>query len=276
VKTDSLFHRIFTQVPAIFFELIGQPEIEGYEFKSIEVKQTAFRIDGVFVPLESTSQQPVYFLEVQFQRDNYLYHRLFAELFMYLEQTPETQDWQVVVIYPRRSLEPEQTYLHRSLLSSPQVQRIYLDEMGTSASGSVGLGLLQLIVEPEQTAPQRGRELLAQVSQSSSGIDEGLLIELIETTMVYKFPQMSRQEIAHMLGLVELQQTRVYQEGREEGREEEARSLVLKLLSRRVGAVPSNLLSQVQPLPLDQLEALGEALLDFSQPADLEIWLQQR
>ena len=44
------------------------------------------------------------------------------------------------------------------------------------------------------------------------------LLELIETILVYKFPQMSRQEIEAMFGLSELKQTRVYQEAKEEGK----------------------------------------------------------
>jgi predicted transposase/invertase (TIGR01784 family) len=279
VKTDSLFHRIFRQAPAIFFELIGQPAIVGYQFQSIEVKQTAFRIDGVLVPPSSAPESGVYFIEIQFQKDNFLYHRLFAELSIYLKQHPETMDWHAVVIFPKRSLEPERTHLHRSLLSGSQVQRVYLEDLGTAARESVGLGLLQLIVEPNTTAAQQARELLVQVRQGSSQVDQELLIELIETTMVYKFPRMSRQEIAAMLGLVELQETRVYQEGVEEGQQkgrvEEARSLILKLLTRRVGTVPPDAESQIQSLSVEQLEALGEALLDFSTLADLETWLQQ-
>jgi len=36
----------------VFFELLGQSSVdaEAYEFLSVEVKQTAFRIDGVFLP----------------------------------------------------------------------------------------------------------------------------------------------------------------------------------------------------------------------------------
>ena len=53
------------------------------------------------------------------------------------------------------------------------------------------------------------------------------LIELIETIVVYTFPRLSREEIATMLGLSDLKETRVYQETREEalkeGRQEEAR-----------------------------------------------------
>jgi hypothetical protein len=62
--------------------------------------------------------------------------------------------------------------------------------------------------------------------------------------------------------------------GIEKGAVQEARSLVLRLLSRRVGVLSSEVRSQVESLPLEQLESLGEALLDFSSAADLDEWLQ--
>ncbi|MDK2460462.1 DUF2887 domain-containing protein, partial [Aphanizomenon sp. PH219] len=50
MKTDSIFYRLFQEIPSIFFELIGNsPQLaELYQFSSVEVKQTALRIDGVF------------------------------------------------------------------------------------------------------------------------------------------------------------------------------------------------------------------------------------
>jgi hypothetical protein len=60
------------------------------------------------------------------------------------------------------------------------------------------------------------------------------------------------------------------QEGQQEG---EAR-LVLRLLDRRVGELSPEVRSQIQSLSLPQLESLGEALLDFSQPSDLQNWLR--
>ncbi|NJL39753.1 MAG: DUF4351 domain-containing protein [Leptolyngbyaceae cyanobacterium RM2_2_4] len=55
--------------------------------------------------------------------------------------------------------------------------------------------------------------------------------------------------------------------------EQAERSLILRLLKRRVGEVPESLITQIESLPIEQLEALGEALLDFSSMADLENWL---
>ena len=75
----------------------------------------------------------------------------------------------------------------------------------------------------------------------------------------------------------ELKQTRFYQEvfteGRQEGRQEEGVSLILRLLQRRCGELSSPLREQVTRLSLPQLEALGEALLEFGELADLEQWL---
>jgi predicted transposase YdaD len=114
-------------------------------------------------------------------------------------------------------------------------------------------------------------------------------MELVETILVYKFPNYSRQEIAAMLGMsdlsAELKQTRVYQEaleegreqGREEGREEGSqqatRSLILRQLERRFGPLPER--SQIGQLSLPQLERLAEVLLDFQTKTDLENWLNQ-
>ena len=65
----------------------------------------------------------------------------------------------------------------------------------------------------------------------------------------------------------------ILEEGRQEGRQEGERSLVLRQLARRFGELPEALRSQVESVPPEQLESLGEALLDFTAIADLENWL---
>jgi predicted transposase YdaD len=76
-----------------------------------------------------------------------------------------------------------------------------------------------------------------------------------------------------------MQQSVIYQEwieeGRAEGRLDGERSLILRLLTCRVGEMPPEPRTKVQSLSLAQLEALGEALLDFSEPADLANWLDE-
>jgi hypothetical protein len=49
--------------------------------------------------------------------------------------------------------------------------------------------------------------------------------------------------------------------------------MTLRLLNRRCGPLTDATTAQIQALPLGQLEALADALLDFQGPADLAAWL---
>lgn len=60
-----------------------------------------------------------------------------------------------------------------------------------------------------------------------------------------------------------------------QGVERGERSLIFRLLTRRVGDLSDSVRSQIEQLSLPQLEALAEALLDFSSMADLENWLRE-
>jgi len=59
----------------------------------------------------------------------------------------------------------------------------------------------------------------------------------------------------------------------EEGIIKGAQGLTIRLLTRKVGNLPPELLAKVSSLNLEQVEALAEALLDFKQVEDLERWL---
>jgi predicted transposase/invertase (TIGR01784 family) len=62
----------------------------------------------------------------------------------------------------------------------------------------------------------------------------------------------------------------------ETGIEKGQRSLVLRQLTRKVGALPEHILDRITTLSLAQLESLGEALLDFTAIADLSAWLDHQ
>ena len=68
----------------------------------------------------------------------------------------------------------------------------------------------------------------------------------------------------------------ILEEGREEGKQAEALTLIMRQLPRRIGTVEPELEAQIRELTTQELEELGEALLDFSEPADLTVWLQAR
>lgn len=88
-----------------------------------------------------------------------------------------------------------------------------------------------------------------------------------------------------MFGLDELKQTRYFQDvqqearqaglhqGRQEGVQAGELALVTRQLAKRVGALDAAVHQQLQQLTLSQIEALGEALLDFRGIEDLRAWL---
>jgi predicted transposase YdaD len=96
-----------------------------------------------------------------------------------------------------------------------------------------------LFYEIFQTQPQLPLELLGQ---------DG------ETILVYKFGSLTTKELEAMLGLSELKQTRVYQEGREEGREE----AIAALLQRQFNnfSLPFALFPIMKSLILARIESI--------------------
>jgi hypothetical protein len=67
----------------------------------------------------------------------------------------------------------------------------------------------------------------------------------------------------------------LYQQDRELAKQEGEQRLIIRLLNRRFGEIDASLIEQIQGLSIDQLELLGDALLDFTAISDLETWLNQ-
>jgi len=67
-----------------------------------------------------------------------------------------------------------------------------------------------------------------------------------------------------------------YQRDKQQARRDGEEHLILRQLNRRFGEIKSSLIEQIQLLSIEQLENLADALLDFSQVADLETWLKQQ
>jgi predicted transposase YdaD len=96
------------------------------------------------------------------------------------------------------------------------------------------------------------------------------IIELLESVLMSKFSQLSRQEIEAMFLVSDIKQTRVYQEAKQEGE----KNLLLRQLSKRFGKLGDAYIKSINSLTIAQLEDLGEALLDFGDINDLEQWLK--
>jgi predicted transposase YdaD len=65
------------------------------------------------------------------------------------------------------------------------------------------------------------------------------------------------------------------EEGRQEGRQEGELAVIMRQFKRRIGSVEPELQERIRQLSVNQLEDLAEALLDFSNTADLVAWLDR-
>jgi predicted transposase/invertase (TIGR01784 family) len=210
----------------------------------------------------------MYFVEVQFQNDARFYARFFSEIFLYLRQYDEPDDWQAVVIFPDRNTEPEGRLRYRALLGCDQVQQIYLDELTEEAS--LSLGILKLIVEPEVTAVDRARRLLEQARAESVETVRRDMMELIETVVSYKFSNISQEELQAMFTITEdeFKQSRLYRdiseralrEGLEEGRQEGEREGKLKTVPELLKlGLSLEQIAQALHLPIEEVEVATTA-----------------
>ena len=273
MRRDSIFYKLFQQYPNLLFTLLTNPpeNADEYRFDSVAVKEPKFEIDGVFLPPEGENPGVVYFCEVQFQKDELLYERVFAESYLYFYRNrARFSNFQIAIIYPSRNLEQGDILPYSNLLNSSQVNRIYLDELGDIRQLPVWVALMVLTTLEDEQATQEARYLLERNQQEETQPANRAIIELITTIMVYKFDNKSQREVEEMLGIT-LKETRVYREIKQEGE----KSLIFRLLNRRVGELPEDVRQQVEILSLEELENLGEALLDFSSMADLQAWLEE-
>lgn len=287
MKTDSLFYRLFQEWPQLALELLKLPYSgDSYCFVSEEIKQTGFRIDGLFKPVTADPDHPLIFAEVQYQPDTQFYGRFLSEIVLYLYRQKPGRPWLAMVIYPSRAIEKSAGIEFEPFMTMPQIQRIYLEDYQNPAALTPAQGLISLIASHEQQAIQVARKLAKQ--RTIHGLD---ILNFVETVLVYKLPHLTREEIQTMLALqdIELKQTRFYQEiameerqegikeGIKEGRKEESITLLTRLLRRKFRLLPElePALQRLPDMEIEKLEDLADALLDFTDIKDLENWLSQ-
>jgi predicted transposase YdaD len=164
------------------------------------------------------------------------------------------------------------------------VTRVYLDEWAQPRQTLPQRVIGVLLAAPLQAVGE-ARTMLGQLRKEAA-IDTAVraaIVNVVETILVYKLPTLSREEIQAMLELtdIELKQTRFYQEvftegeqaGWQKGRQEGEVTLLLRLLQRRCGELAPAVKERIAHLSLSHLEALGEAVLEFREAADLDQWL---
>jgi predicted transposase YdaD len=301
VNTDRWYYRVFQSAPDLIRALLPgseaglsselglDPDVPGdqlYRFEALELKELSHRLDGVLWPRQTTGcaetgspEFPVVLLEVQMHPDSGFQHRLAAQSCRFLQKHPQVEHLEVVVITPHKRMSLGPTKLPRLLqVLLQEVHWISLEELSQQPNLDPLLNLLTLPVRPESELAASSQQILARRPD---------LDTVVLPMLVQRFPQLTEEEIMVIAGIPreEIRHTRAVQdwlaegrqeglqEGRQEGRQEGEATVTLRQLNRRCAPLSEATTAQIQALPVDKLEALADALLDFQGPADLAAWL---
>ena len=304
MKTDHWFYGLFQSAPDLIALLLPSVDAAGasaapflgpdspgdalYCFEAPELKAANHRLDGAFWPRggeRGTPEQPVVLLEVQMHSKVDFHHRLAAQSFRFLQQHPQVQHLAVVVVLPHRRLRLGPAQVPHQLQAFVEgVHWLSLNDLGHQSGLHPLITLLTLPVLAKAELQPATQQILQPRPD---------LLDTVVTIMVERFPHLTRKEIMALIKLPtgHLRHTRAVQEwmeeGRLEGRQEgeargeargraaEAATMTLRLLNRRCGPLSAATTARIQALPLQQLEALSDALLDFAGADDLASWLAE-
>ncbi len=212
---------------------------------------------------------PVVLLEAQMHPDSGFHHRLAAQTYRFLQQQPQVEHWAVLVITPHNRLKLGPTKALQVFLEK-QVVWLNLEELSCRPQLDPLLNLLTLPVRPESELAASSQQILARRPD---------LDTVVLPMLVQRFPQLTEEQIMVIAGIPreEIRHTRAVQdwlaEGRQEGEARGEAKVTLRQLNRRCGPLSEANTAQIRALPLEQLEALADALLDFQGPTDLVAWL---
>jgi hypothetical protein len=166
---------------------------------------------------------------------------------------PESFRAAIIVIHQLPPI-PETLWLR--LLGRGTVQKRAIDELAALPSNQPYVKItLELLYNLQQNL---------RINQSPE-------IETEDRELIMRLAPLYQQEreLARQEGLQQ-----GLQQGEQRGLQQGEKLLIIRQLNRRIGTMDSSLIQQVQKLPVEQLEELGEALLDFTSVTDLQTWLQ--
>jgi predicted transposase YdaD len=133
------------------------------------------------------------------------------------------------------------------------------------------------------TATNQPQILLEQIVQRVNQVQTTQRPEISAYTQILAGLKFKKDLIRKLFREGMMRESVIYQEILEEGEqrgekkgEQRERSLVLRQLTRKLGELPPEIREQVETLSLEQLENLGEALLDFTSLLDLQAWLANK
>ncbi|CCI38112.1 Rpn family recombination-promoting nuclease/putative transposase [Microcystis aeruginosa] len=250
--------------------LLGEPLLFT-QLSPSELSLEPIRADALIL-LES--DQMILHLEFQTDPDPKMSFRMLDYRTRVYRRFPK-KTMRQVVIYLKETSSPlvqENAFILPNTRHEYEVLRLW----EIAAEKMLGLsGLLPLAnLGKTPNRPEILRQVAAKIDNIEGRTEKS---NLAAATAILAGLVLSKEIIGSLLREEIMRESVIYQDiresGKAQGRREEAVSLILRLLNRRLGEISSTLGQQIRELSLEQLETLGEALLDFTSLTDLTTWL---
>ena len=260
--------------------LLGEP-IALSIVQPSELLLEPIRADSIILlrSSQSSTQKALLHLEFQTQPERKIPFRM-LDYYVRIYRTAPDKTIRQIVIYLRPSRSP---LVYQTQFQSPttshhyEVIRLWEQpfESFLSSPGLLPFAILSKVdshVEALQTIAERIRDTPDSSMQQSIAASTAILAGLVS---------LDQSLIQRIIGMDLLEESTVYQsihqEGRQaglqEGRQEGERLTLLRLLTRKLGPLPAQLIDKIGQLSIDQLNKLTDSLLDFTTVSDLEAWL---
>jgi predicted transposase/invertase (TIGR01784 family) len=280
MRSDPIFYELFQVAPQTFFELIQVKPSCSYTFKSITVKTTEKRIDGILEP--SQKGQPIYFIEVQGYEDEAIYCRTLREVFTFFEQNPDYRksDWQAVVIWLNKD-DDDPGFDKAVIYDKDKHQRLFSIDLVKTLKKLNQQSLVYNVLRPfiaknETEVREHLSEWVTAIQQNDLGNEtEQRLTMLLTQIIEQKFKRLSYKELEQMLRLTPFKETRSYRESLQE----DVVGLLTKQIKRKFKFAESTMIrlqERLQRLTLKDLEELFEEIIDMVTLREINAWVSAR
>lgn len=264
---DNISKFLIEQYSADFAAWLLGESISLTAINPTELNVEPIRADSVMLLRSSTV---ILHTEFQTVGDSTMPFRM-ADYYLRLQRKFPEQTIQQVVIYLKRTnsnLVRQERYQTAMMTHQFRVIRLWEQpvEVFLNTSGLLPLAVLSSASDKENVLTQVVKEL----EQIDNPREQS---NLAAATSILAGLELEEQTIRQLMRSPVMRESTMYQSILREGRAAGEKALVLKQLNRKLGSFSPELTAKVSNLSLERLETLGEALLDFTNVADLESWL---
>lgn len=302
--TDFGFKRLFGSEPnkALLIDFLNvilppQHTVADISYKNNEnVGNTAMDRKAIFDIYCESKTGEKFIVEIQKAKQNYFKDRSVYYSTFPIQEQAEKGDWNYKLssVYTIGILDfifeehkQEQEFLHTVELKNQNCE-VFYDKLKFIY---VELPKFKKKIEELETHFEKWLYLfkhLSELENPPEKLQEGVFKQLFEIAEIAKFTPEEQRAYENSLkyyrdlhNVIETSKLEARQEGIAMGveqgivigREEGIKSLVLKLLSRKLGEIPNSIQQKINQLSIELLEDLSEMLFDFNSIKDLGDWL---